>query len=257
MSLPKKLLLRILGYVVVMGYMYCDFFIFRGPLSRMVNPDEMNSKEKIAAAKAEGIVARAYFQPIYRTQVEERMREHLWRRGLNEPSGDVKILREAVLADLIDELLIKIQIKVSGRNDYAVSEEEKEAALARFNARFESEEARDLLMEKQGWQGGEKELKMRLAARIQRERYLENQLTLFNQEYASETPSSWYEKNKAAFQNAHGEVPEFSEVEDRVTDALEVIQRKKGIGHFRKILRLKAKGKIQIFRDVLHAEDLE
>jgi len=257
MSLPQKLLLRIVIYAAICGYLYGDFFIFKGPLSRMVHEDEQSSEKKIAEAKAAGVVARAYYQPIYRTQVEERMREYLWRRGQGLPEAGVKILREAVLAELIDELLIKIQIKVSGANDYPVSEGEIEEAFARFNHRYPNLHERDLAMTAEGWTGGEKELKMRLAARLQREKYLIDQLGPFNAKEAPQSAKEWYQENQDSFQRPDDSYAPFSEVEHLIKNALEVTQRERGMDHFRKILRSKAKGKIEIFSDVLHAEDLE
>ncbi len=259
MSLPKKLLLRIVIYFIIVGYLYADFVVFQGPLSRAVRPESLESEEHIAEAKAQGIAARVYYQPIYRAQVEERMREHLWRHGLSEPVGEVKILREAILAELIDELLIKIQIKVSGANDYPVTDEEKKTALARFDARFTYPPERDHALQLQGWEWekGTKEVEMRLAARLQREKYLQHQLTPYNEQEQTTTAREWYDSHLDSFTSSDGVTKSFDEVKPYIDEALEARQRTRGIDHFRKILRSKAKGKIEIFDDVLHAEERE
>jgi len=264
MSLPKKLILRMLAYIVVLGYMTLDVMVFDGPLSRALSAPRPDSKELVAVAKAEGVVARAYYQPIYRAQVEESLREYLWRRGRDVSDlsvGERKMLREAVLADLLDELLIKIQIKVSGMNDYPISDGEKKAAIERFYARYENSETLDELMALQGWKGGDREVEMRLAGRLQREKYLVDQLIPWNREGSSEKVKAWYDENKELLKSEGGDVPEFVDVEQRVFEALKAQQREQGMADFRKILRNKTKEKgkpkIEIFRDVLHAEEVE
>ncbi len=260
MSLAKKLVYRMLAYIVILGYLALDLLVFKGPLSRTLSGEEKNAEQRIAEAKASGVVARVYFQPIYQKQVEERMRESLWREG-REPSdlnaGEAKVLREAIVGELIDELLVKIQIKVSGVNDFPVSEQEIQNALARFNDRFTAISARDAAMAQQGWAGGEHELKMRLAGRLQREKYLQSQLAEFIQEDSEALVRAWYDEHHQELKGPDGELPSYEEAKASIASALKARQREKGWDDFCKIMRAKAGRKIEIFRDMLHQEATE
>ncbi|MGE9268832.1 MAG: peptidylprolyl isomerase [Verrucomicrobiales bacterium] len=199
MSVQKKMAIRMGIYVLLVGYLLMDLFVFNGPIKTKLTGPEPDSPEAIAAAKAQGIVARVYAQPIYRAQVEERVVRMLTERGRqaeNVSEAEHKLLRQVALRDLIDERLVKVQIKVSATDQYPVSEEERAAALTRFKQRFGDEEALAQALAAQGWEG-EKELSYRLAARLQRERYLTQEIG-GQASVSDEEIIAWYEENKEA-----------------------------------------------------------
>ena len=49
---------------------------------------------------------------------------------------------------------------------------------------------------------------------------------------------------------------QFEEVKLEIEDALRAVRREEGWDDFRKIMRAKADGKVDIFRDILHASDV-
>ncbi|MGJ8697077.1 MAG: peptidylprolyl isomerase [Verrucomicrobiaceae bacterium] len=188
--------IRLAVYCLLIGYLCLDLFVWKGPVNQTLKGPGLGSERGIAEAKAMGIAARVYYQPIYRAQVDERAREYLWKRGrtwedTTEPER--RFLREATVQQLIDELLLKIQIKVSPVTAYEVPDEVQEAEFRRFKDRYAEGEL-EALMEKQGW-SGEEEAKMRLNARLQREVYLTDMLA---SGVSDEDALAFYEENKGA-----------------------------------------------------------
>ena len=159
MSVPKIMALRMGVYCVLVGYLVCDFFVFKGPVYKSLNSSPRDEKTMIAEAKASGVVARVYYRPIYRAQVEEAMKEYLWRRGRNP--GDTsaperRLLRELMVNQLIDEELIKLQIKVSMSEEVAVSDDKVARAGEIEKGRHPDSRVYDELACRAGW-SGEKE----------------------------------------------------------------------------------------------------
>ncbi len=183
-------------YAVVMAYLWLDLRVFGGPVSRTLTGPRMDSEEMIAEAKAMGIAARVYYQPIYRAQVDERASQYLWERGrsfADTSAGERRLLREAIVNELIDELLLKIQIKVSPIEEYDIPEGSQEELFALFEKRYGSVEAFDVLIADQRWDGKE-EAKMRLNARLQREKYLNS---ILPKEVTEEDARKWFVENQA------------------------------------------------------------
>ena len=54
-----------------------------------------------------------------------------------------------------------------------------------------------------------------------------------------------------------GEVPDFEEVAESVTDAIRQSRKEAHLVVFRRYMRNRAEGKIEIFEDVLFAEDVD
>ncbi|MDB4328532.1 peptidyl-prolyl cis-trans isomerase [Akkermansiaceae bacterium] len=195
MSTPKKLAIRLAAYGVLMGYLCLDLFLFKGPLNRTLTGPGMDSEEAIAEAKAMGIAARVYFQPIYRAQVDERAGQYLWERGrsfADTSAGERRLLREAIVNELVDELLLKIQIKVSPVEEYDIPEGTQEEMFALFEKRYGGAEAFEALIFDQRWEGKE-EAKMRLNARLQREKYLNS---ILPKEVTEEHARKWFDENQ-------------------------------------------------------------
>ncbi len=196
MSAPKIMAIRMGIYALLIGYLLLDLFVFKGPLKKTLTEPQLDTEAAIAEAKAQGIVARVYHEPIFRQQLEERMKEYLWRRGrsMAETSfGERKMLRTLLLDEMIDELLVKIQVKVSPIDDYAVDSDELAESVATEKKRLGN--AFDELAKRSGWQG-EVELEMRLGARRQRENYLKKKILA---DVGEEEAWAWYEERKSDF----------------------------------------------------------
>ena len=251
MSLPKIMAIRMSVYCVLVGYLVCDFFVFKGPVYKSLNASPRDEKTVIAEAKASGVVARVYYRPIYRAQVEESMKEYLWRRGRTpEDTGapERKLLRELMVNQLIDEELIKLQIKVSMSEEVAVSDDKVGRAVEVEKGRYPDSKVYDELARRAGW-SGEKEREMRLAARIQREEYLERMLSV---EVTDEEAKACFEENAKAFSGG------FEESREGIKGALALEKRDEAWKKFRyEKLRHRAEGKIDLFDEVLFAEEGE
>ncbi len=189
----KGIPIRLVLYSVAILYLVVDFFVIGGPLRRAVFPKKPQSEEVIEAAKSEGVVARVYFQPILLSQVDRRVEEDLWVQGrsleeVNPP--DRLTLRRAALNVLIDLHLLRLKVRFN-QDQVPVEEEEIEAELARFTNRFATEAEFQASLQRQGW--SEKELRYRVAARIQQENYLRSMIEV---EVSEEEAGAWFEDKK-------------------------------------------------------------
>ena len=251
MSLPKIMALRMGVYAILVGYLLCDLFVFKGPIHRSLNDSPFDEESYIAEQKSSGIVARVYHRPIYRAQVEEAIKEYLWRRGEvmeGKSVSERRLLREMVVHLLIDEELLKVQLKVSSLDEIAISEEQLDQEMALFKERYPNEDVFNELASRSEW-AGEKEARLRLGGRIQREDYLNRQL---KPTVTDEAVIAWYHAHQESLTGS------FEENKTKIKDAL-LIQLKDDLwSQFRKTqLRPRAEGKIDIFEDVLFAEELE
>ncbi|HCQ79342.1 MAG TPA: hypothetical protein DIV46_05160, partial [Verrucomicrobiales bacterium] len=123
-NLAKAMAIRFGVYGILVFYLACDLFLFQGPVYRSLNEPQRDEKTEIAEAKASGVVARVYYRPIFRAQVEEKMVEYLWRRGRtidDTTEGERRLLRQVIVNELIDDELVKLQIKVSMSKEVFVS----------------------------------------------------------------------------------------------------------------------------------------
>ena len=250
-NIAKLMAIRMGVYVLLVGYLACDLFIFKGPISKSLNESPRDEKTAIAEAKASGVVARVYYRPIFRAQVEESMKEYLWRRGRTveeTTAGERKVLRLLIVNQLIDDELVKLQIKVSTAEEVAVDEDQIDQALALEMQRYPDEKVFENLADTAGWSGKE-ERRARLAARIQRGEHLERMIEISVSEDEIQT---WFTGNKNALSGTY---------EDNgaaIRDALLSMKREEGWQTFR-VARLRrwAEGKIDLFKDVLYAEEGE
>jgi peptidyl-prolyl cis-trans isomerase C len=151
------------------------------------------SPEAIEAAKKQGVVARVYLHPIVLTQVDRRVEEDLWREGRSledlKPEEQL-ILRRAALNTLIDLHLLRMKVRFN-QGKVEVTDAEIEAELDTFAKRFASAEEFQASLKSQGW--SEKELRYRIAARIQQEKYLEHMIEV---EVTEEQARKWFEESK-------------------------------------------------------------
>lgn len=196
MKIDKGIPVRLVLYTLAIGYLLFDLLLIKGPLWHHFRNRNPRSPEQIAAAKAEGVVARVYNQPILLTQVERRLEEDLWKEGRTvDDLSEVELAqrRRIALETLIDlHLLGKVKVHYN-REQYPVSEEEINASMARFVSRFENATVASEALAGQGW--SEEELRSRLAARLQQEKYLD---ALIETEITEEEAREWYDENHEA-----------------------------------------------------------
>jgi peptidyl-prolyl cis-trans isomerase C len=157
---------------VALLYLAGDLWAFNGPVKRWLTGFRPDSPRSIAKAKASGVVARVWFHPITRSQLDRAVRERLWLQGLDEtevPAGEHAALRRAALDELIDELLLRTEANRRGI-EVKATEAEIDRAFQRFASRFEEGEL-DAALRGQGLDRAE--LRQRLAARLEQEKALE------------------------------------------------------------------------------------
>ena len=189
----KGALARAVIYVIVILYLVMDLFVIGGPLRRSLARRAPDSAEVVEAAKDAGVVARIHYQPILLTQVDRRVEENLWRSGQKVeglPRDERILLRSAALNELIDLHLLRLKVRFS-QSEVPVTDDEIASELALFTARFPSEQAYLSSLEGMGW--SEKELRYRIAARIQQEKYLFSMIDVTVGEQEAEI---WFEENK-------------------------------------------------------------
>ena len=248
-NVAKVMAIRMGVYLVLTTYLGLDLFVWKGPVYRSLNESPRDEATAIAEAKAEGVVARVYYRPIYKSQVEEALKEYLWRRGqtwAETSPAERKILRLLVVNELIDDELVKLQIKVSMSEEVAVDEEKLARALAWEKKRYPDPAVFEVLARRAGW-AGEKEREMRVAARVQRAEHLERMVAA---EVEDEEVREWFEKNGEDL------VGGLEENEELIRDALLTAKKDEAWQRFRlEKLRRYAAGKIDLFEDLLFAEN--
>jgi parvulin-like peptidyl-prolyl isomerase len=198
MSPLRKFTLRLVLYGLVLAYLAGDLFVFNGPLRRRINLADPTTPEAIAKAKSAGVVARVFNHQITRGQLERAVHERLWLEG-RSPQGlnqeRLKITRYAALDDLIDHALLRVKAKANAPA-LIVSSEEIDNRLKRMQQRFGSREAMEQALQGQGI-GGVQELRDRLAARIQQEKYAESRIGPLV-EVSDGEAREWFEANRDA-----------------------------------------------------------
>jgi len=218
MSVPKIMALRMGVYSILVGYLLCDLFVFKGPIYRTLNTSPRDREEIIAEAKASGVVARVYSRPIYRAQVEEALKEYLWRRGrtlADTVLDERRLLRHLMIEQLIDDELIKLQVKVATAEEVAISDEEVARAVALEEKRYPD-------------------------GRVFEE--LARRADFVPDDISDEEARAWYEENKEAYS------VDFEEVKESIQDALAVPKRELMWKKFRyEKLRHYAEGNLLFF----------
>jgi len=193
-----KFTLRLGIYGVVFLYLIGDLYYCKGPLSRKLRSSDPNAPEAVARAREQGIVAVVYGNPLYRSQLERAVAERLWAEG--KRSADLtaatrKLVRYAALDDLIDHELLRMKVKVNAEA-FKLTAAEIDDRFRRFAERFATKEELAAALVAQGI-GSESEMRDRLAARIQQEKYVESRIgegTVVTEEDARK----WFEGNREA-----------------------------------------------------------
>lgn len=168
-----KFSLRFGIYLLLVGYLAADFFLFEGPLKQRLESSDPNSAEAIARAKANGVVARVFNHQITRDQLDRAIQQHLWLTGKSASdlsSNERKLVAYAALGNLIDHELLRVKAKVNSHK-LRVSDEEIEKRLEMFIQKFSSRAELEAAMHSEGI-ADIQHLTDRIAARIQQEKYV-------------------------------------------------------------------------------------
>jgi parvulin-like peptidyl-prolyl isomerase len=192
-----KFSLRFAAYLLVIGYLAGDLYVFNGPLNRRIKSTHPDSPESIAKAKANGVVARVFNHQITRTQLDYAIHERLWLEGKRiedlSPS-DLKLVTLAALGELIDHQLLRVKVKVNTL-ELPVSDEEIDERLRRFVGKFETKGHLESAMKARGIPD-ETALRNRIAARIQQEKYVAMRVDPLVK-VSEEEIVGWFEENAA------------------------------------------------------------
>jgi parvulin-like peptidyl-prolyl isomerase len=173
----KNFVVRVIVYSIGLLYLAGDLFWFDGPLNRKIQASRPDSPESLASARKQGVVARAFGHSIYMSQVERATRERLWLEGkkIDELTPDQRrIARLAALNDLIDHQIIRVKV-MHNTEDVPVSDEEIDEAVLKLASRYASRDEMKAELEAEGIDS-ERELRLRLGARIQQHKYIESRI---------------------------------------------------------------------------------
>jgi parvulin-like peptidyl-prolyl isomerase len=193
-----KFSLRFIAYLVAVAYLVGDLYLFQGPLSKRISSINPNSPESIAKAKAQGVVARVFNHQITRGQLEYAIHERLWLEGKSFSdlkASDRKLVTYAALGDLIDHELLRVKTKVNTL-ELIIPDAEIDERYRRFAQRFESRENLLAAMKGMGI-SSETELRQRIAARMQQEKYIAMRIEPLI-EVSSEEVKHFYAENHQA-----------------------------------------------------------
>jgi len=170
--MSKKILWRFVIWLVVMLYMALDLVVFKGPLHQHLKHSKVDPRmEKLDVA------ARVFNRPILLSQIDFYVDQKLWSTGrTREGVSDAErlYLRQVSVCHLVDFYIFKEKVKFNSK-EFPVTDEEIDAAVARFSSRFGGRDEMLEAIRKFGFQG-EKELRYRLAARLQQDKYLDAKL---------------------------------------------------------------------------------
>ncbi len=199
MQPSKKFTLRVAIYSIGLLYLAGDLFLFHGPVHQRIQRSRPDSPEAQSAARERGVVATIGGRPIYLSQVERATIESLWLRGkrLEDLTPEQRRTeRLAALNELVDHGLLREELQYR-QEEYAVSDEEIDAAVKRLASRFANREEMKTELAAEGIDS-EQELRFRLAARLQQEKYIEDQLAE-HIAVTEEEARSWFEKHHRRF----------------------------------------------------------
>lgn len=191
-----KFTLRFAAYLVVVGYLCADLFLFHGPLSQRLKAYDPNSEQ----SKAGGVVARVFGHKITRKQLDRAIHERLFLEGksVTELSkAQKKLVEYAALGELIDHELMRVKVKVNTL-ELKVSDQEIDTRLELFAKKFSTREELEKAIKTQGF-GNLKDFRNRIAARIQQEKYVAmrvDPLVIVSEEEISEFYKTYLEDLK-------------------------------------------------------------
>lgn len=172
MSFSNKFLWRLVLWSLLMLYIALDLLIFKGPVDQIARKLR-NDQPQYQDDRARGIVSRVFNRPIYLSQVDYAVDQKLWATGKSREGIKEKqrlFLRAEALRTIQDQYILREKIKLN-RDDYPVSDDEINTAILNFAARFNTKQEMIQALKEFGL-NGEKELRFRLAAQLQQEKYI-------------------------------------------------------------------------------------
>jgi parvulin-like peptidyl-prolyl isomerase len=189
MSPPAKFILRLAILVALVAYIAADFFLFKGPIYRGI---------ELARTNRSDAIARVGSHFITRSQVERAMHENLWLEGKSIDSlsaAEKTKARESTLEGLIDHALLRDKI-ASDTKSIHISDNEINARLRAMLSRFTNKGEMESSMHGQGI-ANESELRARVVARIQQEKWIETQIAPMIRVNNDEA-RAWFDQNAAS-----------------------------------------------------------
>jgi peptidyl-prolyl cis-trans isomerase D len=196
MTALGKLTLRLALYGVAVAYLAADLFVFHGPLRRKLDRGVQEVSGPLVGDGRHAVVARVFNRRITRDQLERAVRERLWLDGTVPERLDaenLKLARYAALDGLIDHELLRVKAKAHATR-LKVTDAEVDARLRRFAARFDSAQAMEAALKSQSI-AGVAEMRERLAALIQQEKYVELKIAPLVT-VTGEEARAWFDENR-------------------------------------------------------------
>lgn len=181
-----------------MLYLLFDLVIFEGPIKTQTRKMQGAPLGDSVADQQKGIVARVFRKPILLSQVDYAVDERLWRLGRtreNISDQERTELRLAAVRELCDHALLREKVALNAK-DFPVSDEEIDAAMLRFASRFTTKDDLAKAMTNFGF-AGEKELRYRIAARLQQNKYLDAHIAR-GIAVSDDEALAWYRDHKEA-----------------------------------------------------------
>lgn len=169
--------LRWLIWGMALVYLILDLGVVSGPLRKRIDSWRIDSPASLEQAKKSGVVALVYGRPITASQLERACHERVWLEAKSWPDIAAtrrKNIRQDCLTDLIDQQLLRTIIPKS-KSIPPATEEQIEQRVRQLADRFASAEEMQNAMKAQGI-SGEKELRLRAAAEIEQDHFIESRL---------------------------------------------------------------------------------
>lgn len=189
MSTFAKFIVRLAMLGVITAYLLGDLFVFKGPLCKAVDKSLLNRPD---------VIARVGKHFITRSQLERAMRENVWLEGKSFDSlsaVEKSQAREKALQDLIDHDLLRNNI-ANDTTSIHISDDEINVRLRTMLSRFTTKGEMESSMKGQGI-ASEGELRARVAACIQQEKWIEAQIAPMIR-VSDEEARAWLDQNAAS-----------------------------------------------------------
>lgn len=189
MSRTAKFILRIAILGMIAAYVLVDFFVFKGPLSQIIDRSLSSRPD---------VVARVAGHFITRSQLERATREKLWLEGKSFDSlnaTEKTKAHETALEGLIDHTLLRDKI-ASDTKSIHISDDEINARLRAMLSRFTTKGEMESSMKGQGI-ASEGELRARVTACIQQEKWIEAQIAPMIR-VSDDEARAWLDQNAAS-----------------------------------------------------------
>ena len=194
--MSSKFLWRLGIWGAFMLYLALDLMVFKGPADKMARKAQGLPAKDAKTDPQLGIAARVFHRPIYLSQIDYAVDQELWAKGRKRESvspEELRFLRNAALTDLIDQYILREKVKAN-RKDFPVSAREVNDAYARFIKRFKNQAELEQALKHHGFEGA-KELRQRLLAQIQQQKYITSKIE-DSIAVTDEAAKEWHDEHK-------------------------------------------------------------